>query len=252
MLFEARGYFLPQMMKIPWDFWLIFAVLGVLIPWRGAVRVRRLLRLPQITPMIRLTIYARTIAFQWLLSAVVAWRCYARGLTAIDLGLAISSPAKTAATAVSLLFFVGTIQYIGISRLNSIDASPSSRYRQISALLFPHSLIEGLAFLPFAMTAAVCEEFFFRGFVFAVLLSATHLIAIAVVGSSFLFSFGHLYQGKRGMVSALILGVILGASRAWAGNLVPAITLHLMVDLMVGLLVPLYLKRKTAPATKDQ
>src|SRR5260370_1482665 len=66
---------------IPWDFILILIVLGVLVPWRGAVRVRRLLAQPALTSSQRLFLYASTITFQWFIVAVVYWRSAPRHLT---------------------------------------------------------------------------------------------------------------------------------------------------------------------------
>jgi membrane protease YdiL (CAAX protease family) len=245
VLFEARGLSQIRFLTIPWDFWLIFAVLGVLIPWRGAVRVRRLLRMPQVAAMDRLTIYASTIAFQWVLAAVVAWRCYARGLTAADLGLIVHSPAKTALVTTLLLLVFGLLQYAGIRKMAAQNAPEHSHMRQISMRLMPRSMVEALAFVALATTASLCEEFLFRGFVFAVILRTTSWALAAVIGSSLLFSLAHLYQGKRGLITTFLLGLLLAASRVWSGNLVPAIAGHLLVDLMAGYLAPKYLNRST-------
>ncbi len=228
-------------MTIPWDFWLIFAVLGVIIPWRGAARVHRLLAMPQVTPMDRLSIYASTIAFQWLLAAVVAWRCYARAVGAADLGLIVHSPVKTALVTAILLLVFGLLQYAGIRRMAAQDASAHSQLRQISMRLMPRSSVEALAFVALATTASLCEEFLFRGFVFAVVIRATSSLIAAVIGSSLFFAVAHIYQGKRGLITTFLLGLFLAGSRIWAGNLIPAIAGHLLVDLMAGYLAPRYL-----------
>jgi len=237
-------------MTIPWDFWLIFVLLGVLIPWRGAIRVRRLLRMPQVSPADRLAIYASTIAFQWVLAALVAWRCYARAVNATDLGLIVRSPARTALVAATLLLLFGVLQYAGIRRMSSHDATSYSHLRQISIRLMPRSSIELLAFVALATTASLCEEFLFRGFVFGILIRATASVATAVIGSSFLFAVAHIYQGKRGLIITFVLGLLLAASRIWAGNLLPAIAGHLLVDLMAGYLAPRYLNSPAAGKAK--
>src|SRR5260370_23162202 len=74
---------------MPWDFWLIVVVLGVILPWRGRMRMKKLLAMPQVSTMERLILYASTIAFQWFAVAVVAWRASAHGFTATQLGLTI-------------------------------------------------------------------------------------------------------------------------------------------------------------------
>jgi uncharacterized protein len=251
MLSKARGSSLFRTMTIPWDFWIILAVLGVLIPWRGAVRVRRLLEMPQFNMMDRLSIYASTIAFQWVLTAVVAWRCFARALAPDDLGLILRSPAKTTLITGGLLLTFGLLQYAGFRRMAAQDASAVSRLRQITMRLMPRSSVEALAFVALATTAAVCEEFLFRGFVFAVIVRVSASLTLAVIGSSALFSFAHIYQGKRGLITTFLLGILLAASRIWAGSVVPAIAGHLLVDLMAGYLAPRYLSKPSGAATVE-
>src|SRR5256886_8574790 len=51
-------------LRMPWDFWLIFFALGVLLPWRGRARMKKLLAMTQVSSMERLVLYASTIAFQ--------------------------------------------------------------------------------------------------------------------------------------------------------------------------------------------
>src|SRR5712691_2187464 len=90
----------PKMLSfaiMSWDFIIIFLILGVLVPWRGSVRVRKLLAQPALSTTDRLSLYASTIAFQWLAAFIVAWRSFARGFTASDLALRpFSLPALSA------------------------------------------------------------------------------------------------------------------------------------------------------------
>src|SRR5271163_1562278 len=79
--------FLSQM---PWDFWLIFAALLFVVPWRGRVRLRHLLAKEHVNSRERITLYATTIAFQWIVAIAVASRAIARGLTPVELGLSFT------------------------------------------------------------------------------------------------------------------------------------------------------------------
>jgi hypothetical protein len=63
---------------MPWDFWLIFVLLGLVIPWRGYARMRHLMALPEVTSRERIKMYLATIFFQWVLTVLVAWRALAR------------------------------------------------------------------------------------------------------------------------------------------------------------------------------
>src|SRR5437868_2804339 len=74
---------------MPWDIWLIFFVLGVIVPWRGRARLQSLLAKSKVEPAERLSLYASTIAFQWLAVTVAGLRVWATvGASAILFGLA--------------------------------------------------------------------------------------------------------------------------------------------------------------------
>lgn len=59
---------------MPWDFVVIPLVLGVIVSWRGAVRLREFRPQPRLESSERLALYARTIGFQWISTTVVTWR----------------------------------------------------------------------------------------------------------------------------------------------------------------------------------
>jgi membrane protease YdiL (CAAX protease family) len=235
-----------------WDYALIFAALGILIPWRGSVRVNKLLARPEISPEDRLSIYASTIAFQWLLTGIIAWRCFARALTPENLGLTLHSPGLTVIVTAGMAIGLCALQYFGIRRIASMPADAISRMREISLRLMPRSLIEALAFSALAVTAAVCEEFIYRGFVYATLQSATGTVFVPVIGSSILFSLAHLYQGRRGLVSTFILGLVFAISRWATGNLIAATVTHLVVDLLAGYVAPGYFAKQSATLKEDE
>jgi len=234
-----------------WDFALIFAALGILIPWRGTVRVNKLLDRPQISAEDRLTIYASTIAFQWVLTGFIAWRSVARTFTPENLGLALHSPGLTAIVTIGLVVGLCTLQYFGIRRIASMPADAISRMREISLRLMPRSLIEGLAFSALAVTAGVCEEFIYRGFVYAVLQSISGSVIVAVVASSLLFSLAHLYQGRRGLASTFLLGLLFAISRWLTGNLIAAVVTHIVVDLLAGYVAPGYFAKAAATSAAE-
>jgi len=118
--------------------------------------------------------------------------------------------------------------------------------------LMPRSLIEALAFSALAVTAAVCEEFIYRGFVYAALQSATGTVFVPIIGSSVLFSLAHLYQGRRGLLSTFILGLVFAVSRWATGNLIAATVTHLVVDLLAGYVAPGYFAKQSAIANESE
>jgi membrane protease YdiL (CAAX protease family) len=227
--------------RIPWDFALLLMLLGVLIPWRGAARVSALLARESFTVADRLATYASTIALQWSLTAFVVWRCYVRGLTLENLALTGGALSRTLPVAFGLTLGLAALQLAGL-RQTARSQGRSSRLMEVTRRLMPCSLVDSLAFVALALTAALCEELLYRGFLFEVILRASSSAVAALVGSSVFFALAHLYQGRKGAIITLVLGAALAASRLWTGSLIPGMAAHLVVDLMAGFLGPRYLR----------
>jgi membrane protease YdiL (CAAX protease family) len=233
---------------IPWDFILILIVLGVLVPWRGAVRVRRLLAQPALTSSQRLSLYASTIAFQWSIVAVIYWRSVARHLTPADLGLVVSGIWQTFSIAFVFTALLCLNQWAGLRKIALIPADQRGFLFQFTQKIMPQTSVETLIFAALALTAGLSEEFIYRGFVFALFsrvfgVSAVGIL-LATVISSIWFAAAHLYQGRRGVVTTFVVGVLFAAVRIWTGNLVPAIIGHTGVDLVAGIYAPRVLGAK--------
>jgi membrane protease YdiL (CAAX protease family) len=64
--------------------------------------------------------------------------------------------------------------------------------------------------------------------------------------SSALFGLAHSYQGRSGIVTTLLIGLLLGASRIAYDSLIPAIFWHSAVDMVAGIAGPRYLTGKVA------
>src|SRR5712691_2429146 len=233
---------------MPWDFALILIVLGVLVPWRGAVRIKKLLGREHLSTADRLVLYASTIAFQWLAVAVVAWRCHVRGLSTQRLALVFSDLSLTISTAVVLSSFLGTTQILSLRRLARSPAHRQKHLPHLAQLVMPHNLIEALAFVALVSTVALCEEYLYRGFAFAALQDAAGgSLFLAAIGSSALFALGHLYQGRRGLRTTFIVGILFAGARIVTASLVPSIAAHFVTDLVAGLAGPRILRTPLAP-----
>src|SRR5262249_33586753 len=153
-------------------------------------------------------LYLFAIASQWLIAIVVAWRAFARGLTGQELALN-SKPV------VELLFFslagaagIGTAHWFNLRRVSRSKNPAVERIRAIAERIFPHSDTELIVFCGLALTAGICEEFLYRGFVLGSLLHASFPAWAAIVISSVLFGLAHTYQGRGGVVGTLLLGTV--------------------------------------------
>jgi membrane protease YdiL (CAAX protease family) len=226
---------------MPWDFWLIFLFLGVVIPWRGYTRLKKLLARPSVGTKEKLALYAATIAFQWLLVGLVAWRSLVRGLTIQELGLGSHGLVVLVASGVFGAVFIGGLQWLNLRRIGKMEGEAPALLRKLANRLLPVNLGEYLPYSALAITAGVCEEFVYRGFVIAAFSKAGLPLWLVVIVSSMLFGLAHAYQGRAGIVSTGIFGVLLAIGRLGLGSLVPVMMWHAGLDLAAGIAAPRYL-----------
>jgi membrane protease YdiL (CAAX protease family) len=219
---------------MPWDFWLIFLLLSVLLPWRGRQRMRDLMALPEVSGRDRIRLYVTTILFQWSLAAIVAWRAFARGLTLRQLGLADGF-----APAAILLILVGATliaagHWMNLRRLARSHHRAAESLRAMGVRLFPRSTAEYIFYIVLAVTAGICEEFVFRGFVIAALFRAGLGAWTAVILSSLMFGLAHLYQGKGGSVGTALLGMLFAGVKIAYDSILPVVVWHAILDIVAG------------------
>jgi membrane protease YdiL (CAAX protease family) len=227
---------------MPWDVWLIFIVLAVVLPWRGRARMKKLLAMPQVGTMERLVLYASTIAFQWLAVTVVAWRAWVHRYTAVELGLTIHDRTRILVAATVGAATIATLQWLNLRRMGKIPPKARGRFQAIAERILPQSTVELLPYLALAMTAGLCEEFLYRGFAMAVLARAGLSLWAVVLCASVLFGLAHLYQGRSGLLGTLVIGTVLGVARIAYDSLVPVIFWHAALDIVAGVAGPRYLK----------
>jgi membrane protease YdiL (CAAX protease family) len=220
--------------KMPWDFWLIFTVLAVVIPWRGRLRLRRLLALDRVGSKQKITLYATTIAFQWIMASLVAWRALARGLTPAELGLAPGDSWSIVFPSLSGALVLGGLHWLNLRRVGQMEGPAPALMKSIASKVLPDSVMEFLPYFALAVTAGVCEEFVYRGFAMAALAKAGLPTWLVVLLTAFLFGLAHTYQGKSGIAGTSLMGLVFGGFRILSLSLVPLAVWHATVDIVAG------------------
>jgi membrane protease YdiL (CAAX protease family) len=235
-----------------WDIWLIFFVLGVILPWRGRARMKKLLELPSVSTMERLALYASTIAFQWAAATLVAWRAWAHDYTAAQLGLNLHGRTRIIIASLVGAATIATLQWLNLRRMGKVPVASRGALQGIAERILPQSAVELLPYLALAITAGLCEEFLYRGFAMAMLSRVGFPVWAVVLLSSVLFGLAHLYQGRGGLVSTLVVGTVLGTGRIAYDSVVPVIFWHSAIDVVAGIAGPRYLLRAAAVAPQGE
>jgi len=220
---------------MPWDFLLIFFLLAVVVPWRGWARLQRLFALPSVTSRDRKLLYLTSIATQWIIAIVLAWRAFARGLSLVELGLKATPLVELLMVGLGGSLLFGAAHWFNLRRVGKSANPALARIRSLGAKIFPHTGRELALFCLLSATAGICEEFIFRGFVCGALLHVHTANWAVLLISSVLFGLAHAYQGRGGVVGALLLGIVFGVTRILYDSLVPVVLWHATVDIVAGL-----------------
>lgn len=219
---------------------LFATVLIVVLPALSAWDMPRLAQRVAADPLdARTKVYLSNMAVQWgvTLALIGAWRWVGR--PARDLGLQL--PPMTSGwwwtlliTGLAMLFILQQ----GYSLLTSSEAQAQVR-KQLETqpdlrAAMPSTAREARAFSGVAVTAGICEEVLYRGFLlwyFQSIVPGGAAVAVTVV----VFGAAHLYQGLRGMISTGVAGGIFMAAYLLTGSLLAPIVLHTLLDLVNGL-----------------
>jgi len=134
-----------------------------------------------------------------------------------------------------------TLQWLNLRRMGRSTSPLRGPLQALAERILPRSTRELVPFLALAVTAGLCEEFLYRGFAMAVIARAGLPNGLVILVSSVLFGLAHLYQGRAGFVSTMVLGLLFGISRAALGSLIPVIVWHAGVDIVAGISGPRYL-----------
>ncbi|MDX1407585.1 MAG: CPBP family intramembrane glutamic endopeptidase [Saprospiraceae bacterium] len=91
-----------------------------------------------------------------------------------------------------------------------------------------------------SVSAAVCEEIVFRGFIVTYILTlyadTSYGTALAIVGSGIVFGLVHAYQGWQALTKIVFLAMLFAAIFVLTRSLLVLILLHFAIDFTGGLL----------------
>lgn len=147
--------------------------------------------------------------------------------------------------AIALIVLVVVVQSGAIVRMARLPADRPVRFGSRDnhlAQMLPHTRGQLASFMALSLTAGVCEEFIFRGYLLWVLQGWLGPWGAAAV-SSVAFGLGHAYQGKRGVLATSLVGALLATLVLVTRSLWPAILVHALLDIGQGWIAWLVLRR---------
>jgi membrane protease YdiL (CAAX protease family) len=218
--------------------WVFTFVLAVLFPTLDYVLYRRLKSTMQI--------YLWNILALWSLTAGCLWTIHLNYLTPSDLG-------EQAGNAFRTLLICGILAAIvfllmGAQKPKKNKATPEQLDKVLENVrrLVPQTSTERATWVLVSITAGVCEEFLYRGWLLSLFSAALGSVWLGLLISSILFGFAHAYQGRKAIFGTGVGGAIFGMVFIVSGSLIPGQLLHTAMDLNTGLAMAKVAKRTEA------
>ncbi|HLZ13080.1 MAG TPA: CPBP family intramembrane glutamic endopeptidase [Candidatus Acidoferrum sp.] len=147
--------------------------------------------------------------------------------------------ALIAIAAIIVVLPVGLVAWKKLTK-RPLKYSAAAAFKSFSYFL-PATWTERHWWVFVSITAGVCEETLFRGFMphYLHVFPCTLNLTLALLISSAIFGVHHLYQGPGGVAGTAIVGILFGLLFLLTGNLLLPIVFHVAMDLrLLALLRP--------------
>lgn len=177
--------------------------------------------------------YVVTMAIEWGIVAFIWYGVRRRGTSLRELaGGSWARPVAVlrdlgiaAGFLIAAQFVLGAVGYL-------LKAAPNQAIRN----LLPRGPGEVILFLLLALTAGICEEIVFRGYLQRQFAALTGAAAGGIVLQGIAFGAAHGYQGWRFMAVIAVYGCLFGLLAHWRRSLRPGMVAHFLQDGVGGLL----------------
>ena len=175
-------------------------------------------------------LYLPTIAVEWLIFALMLLilRLEKENLSSI---LWRGFTAQNLAIAIAFFFAAGGVLYGAELLLPALGLKVDQNF----AFLVPKTQTERWWWVALAVTAGICEEATYRGYLLTRMRRFSKSWVTPVMWSSLSFGIAHSYQGKGGVFLIILYSILLSLLFIWRKSIVPGIIAHSLLDLVQGL-----------------
>jgi len=182
----------------------------------------------------RLRFYVLTLLFEWLLFIFVVVGVRRSGAPVVlvlgdrwqsirqvlrDIGMAAAFWIVSA----GLLLILGWL-------LRVAEHRPSMDF------ILPHGGVELAVWIALSVTAGICEETVFRGYLQRQCIALTKSVPAGILLAAVAFGAAHAYQGFRMVILIGLYGAMFGILAHWRGSVRPGMIAHAWQDCLSGVL----------------
>ncbi len=179
-------------------------------------------------------LYLPTFVFEWILFAYIAIGLRRRGIPMQEITGRIFTGGKELLRdlGLALLFWPTALVILG---LVSYGLHIGAKLQSSIRFLLPRTPAEIVAWIVLSVTAGICEETIFRGYLQRQFISWTGSAIAGILLSAALFGAAHIYQGKRQTIVIGVFGMLFGILAEARKNLRPGMMAHAWQDTFSGI-----------------
>ena len=228
---------------------IIFGLLVFALPLVAIIRTKpRLIQIPDNT-RIKVRLYLVNSAVLWLGAIVVVVLWLATGRDFAALGFQWPDEGGFPEWMLLTAFFILLYMFDTFFAWHKHSENPAQS-------ILPSNWKEFAYFgSVVSVSAGVCEEIVFRGFVVTYALTVfdntSYPMEIAIIGSAIVFGLLHAYQGWQAIVKIVFLSMLFAWVFALSRSLLIVVVLHFAIDFLGGLLSVLRIHQKSVNSGYD-
>ncbi len=191
--------------------------------------------------------YLASIALEWTLATITLWGLRLRRIPLRTvLGADLPGAREWFIDAgIAGVFWIVALIVLGTiaTLLQRLHLHPEN-IRDVVTKLAPTSALEMTAWTVLCISAGICEEFVFRGYLQLQFERISHRVWIGVLASAAVFGLSHAYEGLSGMLLIIAFGALFSVLRVIRGNTRAGMMAHAWHDFFSGLVLYLLAHHK--------
>jgi uncharacterized protein len=169
--------------------------------------------------------YISVVVMEWLLVLYVRMGVHKRGMRLRDL---VGGRWATSREVIKDIALGAGLWAVWLALMNAHLLGGGTNAAQG---LLPRGILEGLVWIPVALSAGFCEEVAFRGYLQKQFHAITGGAGWAILFQAIVFGVGHLYEGVGPVARITLFGLLFGLLALWRKSLRPGMIAHAWSDI---------------------
>jgi membrane protease YdiL (CAAX protease family) len=208
----------------PWHTVIVLGIVAASV-YRGMTRVEQMRDAVNLN---RIALYEKTILFEWLTLGLVLVGVW---LNASSLTTVLGDRWRSARdllrdAGIGFAFLIVSIV------VTSILGAHQATGDRATLFLLPQNKIETALWIVLSITAGICEEAVYRGYLQKQFMALTKNAPAGIILSALTFGLAHSYQGFARALPIGVMGALAGVLAYWRRSVRPGMIAHALQDVL--------------------